>query len=209
MKPAARPVTGNYFDKQSVRHPLERRVVAGFNRRLAELVRAAAPRRAIEIGCGDGNVVALVRSLFPDCFYVGVDIDAALLARTAARGANETLLVDPAKPLRLPYPDSSFDLVLLVEVLEHVADPNATLAEAARLAPAAIVSVPFEPWWRLLNLLRLRYVARLGNTPGHVNHWGRGGLRRLLERHLRVDRLNVQFPWLFAAGGSARVTARG
>ena len=53
--------------------------------------------------------------------------------------------------------------------MEHVADPSAALEIVAGLAsPWAIVSVPREPLWRVLNLGRLKYVRELGNTPGHL-----------------------------------------
>ncbi|MFO7639025.1 MAG: class I SAM-dependent methyltransferase [bacterium] len=192
------PVTGNFCDKRAVRHPLERRVVARFDRRLTALVAARGPARVLEIGCGEGHIAGLVRSVLPDCRYVAADIDPALLGLARQRGADETVLLDPAAPTRLARPDWSFDLVLLVEVLEHVADPRGMLAEATRLGRWVIATVPFEPWWRLLNLLRLRYVTRLGNTPGHVNHWTRRGFARLLAGCPVSAEIRTVFPWLVA-----------
>jgi len=200
--PQAYPiVTGNVLDKKAVRHPLERRAVAAFDRRLSELVRGLAPRRVVEIGCGEGNVAALVKVVLPGCYYAAADIDAELLEETAARGADRTVLIDPEGPLRLPFPDRDFDLALLIEVLEHVPRPEPMLAEAARLARSAIASVPFEPWWRMVNVLRFRYLSRLGNTPGHLNHWGRAGLRRLVGGWFCIERVETSFPWLIAVAG--------
>jgi len=195
---SAGTVFGNFCDKQAVRHPLERWVVRRFDRRLAALVAADPPGRVLEIGCGEGNVVELVKRLQPGCRYVAADIDPGLLELARQRGADETLLLDPAGPTRLAMPDCSFDLVLLIEVLEHVPDPGAMLAEAARLGRAVIATVPFEPWWRLLNLFRRRYVARLGNTPGHVNHWGRRSFAQMLAARFRRPVVRSSFPWLMA-----------
>jgi SAM-dependent methyltransferase len=199
---ATQIVTGNVLDKKATHHPLERRAVAAFDRRLAEFVRSLAPRRVVEIGCGEGSVVALVKDAVPGCFYAAADIDQELLEKSAAKGADQTVLIDPELALHLPFPDRDFDLALLIEVLEHVPSPDSTLAEAARLAATAIASVPYEPWWRLLNMLRLRYLGRLGNTPGHINHWGRSGLRRLVARRFRVERVESSFPWLIAVAGT-------
>ena len=56
--------------------------------------------------------------------------------------------------------------------------PEATLAEMARVARRhLLVSVPREPLWRGLNMARGAYLRDLGNTPGHVNHWSKRGVR--------------------------------
>ncbi len=68
-----------------------------------------------------------------------------------------------------------------IEVLEHVPDPEATVAEMARVADRwLLVSVPREPLWRGLNVARGAYWRTLGNTPGHVNHWSKRSFVRLL-----------------------------
>jgi hypothetical protein len=69
---------------------------------------------------------------------------------------------------------------------------------AALADPWLIVSVPREPLWRALNLARLRYVRALGNTPGHLSHWSRGGFLRLLESRLAVVEARSPLPWTMA-----------
>jgi hypothetical protein len=81
-------------------------------------------------------------------------------------------------------------------VLEHVPDPEATLAEMARVARRRLlVSVPREPLWRGLNMARGAYLRDLGNTPGHVNHWSRRGFESLLSRYGTVEEARSPFPW--------------
>ena len=75
---------------------------------------------------------------------------------------------------KLPFADSEFDVTTAIEMLEHVPDPEHTMAEMVRVAPAdMLVSVPREPLWRGLNMARGAYLKELGNTPGHVNHWSK------------------------------------
>jgi 2-polyprenyl-3-methyl-5-hydroxy-6-metoxy-1,4-benzoquinol methylase len=86
--------------------------------------------------------------------------------------------------------------VLAIEVLEHVDDPPAALAEIARVARGDVVlSVPREPLWRLLNMTRGRYLGRLGNTPGHIQHWSSASFERLVSRHLEVTGTWRPLPW--------------
>ncbi len=97
---------------------------------------------------------------------------------------------------RLPVPDGAFDLVLAIEVLEHIPVPDAALAELARVCSGTLIaSVPFEPIWRAGNLARGRYVRDFGNTPGHVNHWTRWGFTRFVSTRFRVERVRNPLPW--------------
>jgi hypothetical protein len=91
------------------------------------------------------------------------------------------------------------ELIVCCEVMEHLEDPDAALGVVASLArPWAIVSVPREPLWRVLNLARLRYVGELGNTPGHLNHWSRRGFARFVARRLEIVELRAPLPWTMA-----------
>jgi ubiquinone/menaquinone biosynthesis C-methylase UbiE len=97
---------------------------------------------------------------------------------------------------RVPFDAHSFDLVAATEVLEHVPDPEATVAEMVRVARRnVLVSVPHEPLWRALNMARGAYVRDLGNTPGHVNHFTKRAFVRLLGRHGEVTDIRSPFPW--------------
>jgi SAM-dependent methyltransferase len=97
---------------------------------------------------------------------------------------------------QLPFPDESFDLILAIEVLEHLNRPELALAEIARVGCGRVVlSVPQEPLWRIGNLLRCRYWPAWGNTPGHVQHWGSRAFERLVSRHLRVVARWHPPPW--------------
>ena len=82
----------------------------------------------------------------------------------------------------LPFERDEFDFASAIEVLEHVPEPDHTLAEMARVAKRhLLVSVPREPLWRGLNMARGSYLRDLGNTPGHVNHWSKRGFVSFLS----------------------------
>ena len=102
---------------------------------------------------------------------------------------------------QLPYDKDEFDLVICCEVLEHLEDPTAGLAELARVTSShAIVSTPWEPIWRLLNCGRGKYLSALGNTPGHIQHFTRGALKRLFKVEFNILQVETPLPWTMLLG---------
>jgi SAM-dependent methyltransferase len=190
--PTAVP-TGNTYDKYATTNPLERRLMQGFMAALDAMLDGLAPRRILEIGVGEGHVTQRIRQRFPDVTIVGVDLPDDELAGDWREAGLVCLFGDAT---RLPVADGAVDLVLAIEVLEHVPRPDVALAELARVSSGALIaSVPFEPIWRLGNIARRRYIGRLGNTPGHVNHWTRWGFRRFVATRFDLDLVASPLPW--------------
>jgi 2-polyprenyl-3-methyl-5-hydroxy-6-metoxy-1,4-benzoquinol methylase len=189
-------VTGNTYDKYGSTNPLVRRLMASFERTLDELLARAEPRSLLDVGCGEGVLVHQWAQRLPHARIVGIDLEedsiqAGWAERQAPNLEYRTMLAED-----LPFAPGEFDLATAIEVLEHVPDPEHTLAEMARCAERhLLVSVPREPLWRGLNVARGAYLAQLGNTPGHLNHWSKRSFTRLLSRHGQVVELRSPFPW--------------
>jgi SAM-dependent methyltransferase len=127
---------------------------------------------------------------------VGLDLDDPKLRAEWDSRHRANLEFRTMPPDRLPCADDEFDLAAAIEVLEHVPDPERTLAEMARVARRhLLVSVPREPLWRALNVARGAYLRELGNTPGHVNHFSKRGFVSLLARHGEIVETCSPFPW--------------
>lgn len=185
--------TGNTYDKYGTSNPVVRRIMAGFLRALDSALPPAGVSSVLEVGVGEGDISDRVRSWYPGASLVGIDLpDVDLAAEWRRRGLHNTF----ASASRLPFGDACFDLVLAIEVLEHVPDPGAALAEMARVARGpVVVSVPCEPLWRVLNVARGKYLRALGNTPGHIQHWGPRSFSRLVGEHLDVIEVRRPLPW--------------
>jgi 2-polyprenyl-3-methyl-5-hydroxy-6-metoxy-1,4-benzoquinol methylase len=189
-------VTGNTFDKYGSNNPVVKRLMAGFERSLAELFRTAGPRSLLDVGCGEGVLTQQWAQRLKGR-VVGIDLeDPAIQAEWEKRRA-PNLEYRVMKAENLPFADGEFELAAAIEVLEHVPDPEHTVAEMARVARGGhlLVSVPREPLWRGLNMARGAYLRDFGNTPGHVNHWSRRGFVELLSRHGEVVEVRSPFPW--------------
>jgi 2-polyprenyl-3-methyl-5-hydroxy-6-metoxy-1,4-benzoquinol methylase len=188
--------TGNTYDKYGSSNPVVRRLMASFEGTLTELFERAAPNSLLDVGCGEGVLTYAWAQRLGERPVVGLDLpDPKLEAHWRTR-ARPNLRFVAGRGEELQFADGEFDLVAAIETLEHVPDPARTLAEMARVARRhLLVSVPREPLWRALNLLRGAYVRELGNTPGHLNHWSRSGFVELLARHGEVIDARSPFPW--------------
>ncbi|HZI91993.1 MAG TPA: class I SAM-dependent methyltransferase [Thermoleophilaceae bacterium] len=188
--------TGNTFDKYGSTNPAVRRLMAGFHGTLDELWTKAAPRSLLDVGCGEGVLTEQWAESLGDARVVGIDLDDAKLHAEWETRRRPNLEFRTEEATRLPFADGEFDVATAIEVLEHVPDPEATVAEMARVAERwVLVSVPREPLWRGLNVARGAYWRTLGNTPGHVNHWSKRSFVRMLSRLGTVEEARSPFPW--------------
>jgi 2-polyprenyl-3-methyl-5-hydroxy-6-metoxy-1,4-benzoquinol methylase len=194
--PAAVP-TGNTFDKYGSANPVVRRLMSRFEATLDHLFTTASPQSVLDVGCGEGVLTYRWAERLGEKPIVGIDLaDPKLEAHWQTRRRENlefrTMAVDGLHS----FSDRSFDLAAAIEVLEHVPDPEGTLAEMARVAGRhLLVSVPREPLWRALNLARGAYIHDLGNTPGHVNHWSKRGFVRTVARYGEIAEVRSPFPW--------------
>ncbi len=148
-------------------HLEEDRLHWWFRARLAVILavlrhaRLPRPARLLELGCGSGNVLAALAEFGET---VGMEVHPELGAAARAQGLD----VRPgALPDDLVVPEGWADVVLLLDVLEHLDDPAAALATARRaLAPGGllVVTVPAYAWlWSGHDVVlghRRRYTAR-------------------------------------------------
>ena len=188
-------VTGNTYDKYGSTNPVVRRLMANFERTLEELFVQAAPKTLLDVGCGEG-VLTHSWAQRVDGQVVGIDLDDPHLHAEWEKRQAPNLEYRVLKAENMPFEDKSFDVASAIEVLEHVPDPEHTVAEMARVARGhLLVSVPREPLWRGLNMARGAYWKDLGNTPGHLNHWSKRSFVQLLSKHGEVVEARSPFPW--------------
>ena len=187
--------TGNTYDKYGSTNPVVRRLMVGFERALDELLELAAPSSIVDVGCGEGVLTERWANRVSGR-VVGIDLDDPKLAAHWQQRGRPNLEVRAEEATSLSFEDDEFDMATAIEVLEHVPEPEATLAEMARVARRhLLVSVPREPLWRMLNMARGAYLRDLGNTPGHLNHWSKVGFHSLLTRYGKVQEVRTPFPW--------------
>jgi SAM-dependent methyltransferase len=182
------------LEKYEGRGGVERRLIERFRAALLREVGALAPARVLDAGCGEGIVAGWLSAALPGAEITAVDARPEAIAELRRR--NPGLRAEVGDVYALPFRDGEFDLVLAIEVLEHLDRPRAALRELARVSASNLVlTVPHEPFFRAGNLARGRYVRRLGSTPGHVNTWTRRGFLDVVGGELDAPRWWSAFPW--------------
>jgi SAM-dependent methyltransferase len=188
--------TGNTFDKYGSQNPVVKRLMAGFEQSLDELFTTAAPRSILDVGCGEGVLTSQWAERLGDGRIVGIDLEDPKLRAEWETRTRPNLEYRAEEATSLSFADDEFDMATAIEVLEHVPQPERTVAEMARVAHRwLLVSVPREPVWRMTNMARGAYLKDLGNTPGHVNHWSKRSFVALLSRYGKVEHVRSPFPW--------------
>ena len=116
------------------------------DRKDMELIAELVPRgsRVLDLGCGNGEFLALLRDT-RECTGYGIEIaDANVLACTQ-RGVN-VIQLNLEEVLAL-FEDQSFDVVLQLETLQHLRNTEKMLRETARVGRIGIVSFPNFAHW--------------------------------------------------------------
>ncbi len=176
-------------------NPLQRALIGRFQRHVLALIRRVAPATILDVGCGEGYTLKLLRDHGVAAQLSGIDLDARALAY-ANEQVGDTCLLEQIDAKQLAARAQTYDLVLMLEVLEHIEHPGQMLPILAALTRGPVLlSVPREPFFRGLNLLRGRHIRAWGNDPEHINHWGRRRFFRFIEPHFDIVAAPPAFPW--------------
>ncbi len=191
-------VAGNIYDKYDSSNPIVKYLMKGFFNSLDILISEANVSNVHEIGCGEGNIsIHLTKH---NLKVMASDFSTEIIDKASenAKRANANITFKTASIYDLT-PEDSAELVLCIEVLEHLDEIADALLVLERLAnPYLIVSVPREPLWSALNLLRCKYISRLGNTPGHIQHWTKEHFLHLLASRFEIAHVITPIPWIMA-----------
>lgn len=181
---------GNYR-KYTSKNPMMRRVIDGFLSDVVSMVGSVDVKTVLDAGCGEG----FVSSRLSEKYLVGVDISRGALALARHNSPGASLACGDI--YHMPFKSQNFDLVMAMEVLEHLKEPEKAMAEAGRLSKRyCLFSVPNEPYFSFMDLMRGRNISRLGSDIEHINHWGEKSFIEIISRNFNVIDVRKPFPWI-------------
>lgn len=155
-------------------------------------------KKAIEIGCGEGFSTVKLSAMLPDSVKLSASEYVAKLVPKAQK-RNPKVIVIQESVYETTHKNNTFDVVFLLEVLEHLDYPDLALKELSRITKPGgylILGVPREPIWRILNMTRAKYLKDFGNTPGHLNHWSSNGVKKIVANNFGpIIKTEQPLPW--------------
>jgi len=155
--------------------------------RSVELLVERPVGRVVDIGCGEGSVIAALQGSLGAAGFSGFEVAPTAIEvarRREYESPVEFCLFDGRK---IPCEDGAYDVAILSHVLEHVADPRSLLHEAARVASRVVIEVPLE--------LHLRTRRFRWDDTGHINVFNRRSIQHLVEGcGLNIERERIYCP---------------
>lgn len=170
------------FEGYADAFPIEDELPEFVARRLADLVRSR-PATVLDVGAGDGRYLRFFGARLPIAsLVVGCELSLIRAQRMRAKGFRVVV----AQAERLPFRGNTFDLVTLIEVLEHTQSPARSLDEVRRVLRRGgrlALTTPNYPVKRLYDAraaIRSRSLRRLKDDPTHISPLSARRLERLL-----------------------------
>ena len=173
-------------DRQMIAHMTRNEADMAFKKRVETIFEWIAPQDdslILDMPCGRGFYLNMFRYV-SQCRLVGADLDWPVIQKARRNiGHLPDMMLNNANIYALPYPDNTFDGVILSEVLEHIEDDVAGLREILRvLKPGGVVAItvpnanyPF--WWDPIN----KTLEAVFGT--HIQH---GPLAGIWANHVRL-----------------------
>ncbi len=189
---------GNFFNKYESKNPFVMYMVKKFFEDITAILLPVKTeiQSAFEIGCGEGYVANHI-------YHMGIPITGADLSSRIIEIANKKypdIRFSVLSIYDLKVLQGRYDLVIANEVFEHLSNPDSAIEEVKKITNKYIlISVPNEPYFRIANICRLKYLKKAGNTPGHINHWSKNQLKKfLVSKGLKIKSIKCSTLWTLA-----------
>lgn len=157
------------------------RIYWNYRDRLAFSCLGGKDALVVDMGCGEGITLENAGRLFPEKCFIGIDglKENLLICR------NHHLKVAAGDVYQLPFKNDAFDCIFLLEVIEHLTEPERALTEMHRiLRPQGrmVMIFPNDAIFKIVRLLTLK-LKEAFYDPGHLRQWTPWDMKVFLNQH--------------------------
>jgi ubiquinone/menaquinone biosynthesis C-methylase UbiE len=189
-------IVGTGSNKYETKNPIARYAITQLLESIVGFASACNPSTILEVGCGEGHVTQRLLSNTNADIHA-TDLSPALIEEASSRiGNQDRIRFSQLNIYDLKSSEYRSDVLVCCEVLEHLERPEEGLRRLAEsTSNYAILSVPREPNFRVLNFLRGQHLGNFGNAPGHVQHWSSQSFAKFVETEFEVLQIKALLPW--------------
>lgn len=188
-------VTENFSDKYLKSNFIVKKLIKNFYESIRDILSEIEVDKILEVGSGPGFSTQYLREFLKDKDFEASEYVADLVKEAQKR--NPGVKIQQESIYELKRYSNSFDLVVALEVLEHLQNPEIALKELHRVTSKyCLISIPNEPLWRILNICRFKYLNDFGNSPGHLHHWSRKQLVKFFGKYFQIKKIETPLPWI-------------
>lgn len=184
-----------YMEEYENQNPIAIKLFDNYYEKIAMILKQInSGYRILEVGCAAGESSRRIERMLNGQYFEASEYEGRLVNKLVE--TNPPFKVTQESVYEMYRKDKEFDCVFLLEVLEHLENPEAALKELYRVASRyVVVSVPNEPLWSILNLLRGKYIRDIGNTPGHINRWSPAAFKKMVSKFGKIIAVYKPTPW--------------
>ncbi|MFX0205487.1 MAG: class I SAM-dependent methyltransferase [Candidatus Hodarchaeota archaeon] len=187
------------LNKYQCQHPFAIKRIGRFYESLIKLIVSVKPGNMLNIGCGEGFDIKRIYESgitnFGYCYGLDLNFDSLKIAKKNLTNLRFHAVMGDI--YYLPIKLDRFNVILCLEVLEHLNYPERALKEISQHFNGwCIFSVPNEPLYRLTRMIVFKQnILKLGNNSAHINRWSKNKFSHLIRKFFTVDDIITSFPW--------------
>ena len=172
------------------------KLVTNFLSSIITTVQEAGNNDVHEVVCGEGHVLGALASAGFSVRGCDISLSSLEVARRELKRHGFNIPIVETSIYELDPAVDSAETVVCCEVLEHLTEPEKALINLLAVTRKdLILSVPNEPIWHLLNMVRGKYWNTMGNTPGHYQHWTSRSFIDFVSKHAEIVSVKKPLPW--------------
>lgn len=185
----------NNLAKYQSKNCLKKFFIKLFIKRIIKIIEKFQVDNILDVGCGEGIIIYEISQKIPRIRIDGLDISSQSI-QLAKKLLPDNIFFE-GDIIKMPFSDNSYNLVIALEVLEHLTEPELALQELKRVTRKyCLISVPWEPYFSLGNFLSGKNIKRLGKDSEHLQFWNKKQIIGLVNKYFQVISIKLSFPWI-------------
>lgn len=156
------------------------------------------PKTILEVGCGEGNLLAFLRKHNIGKDLTGIDYSKEIIAAGKIKYPFLNLIQQTL--FKLPFKDNTFDLVIYNEGFEYLEHPDKALKEIARVSKKyCLISYRTQKKISLTNFFLNKKTKNMLNEV-KPQRWSAKQFKNFISRELTIQKIKKLSPWIITAG---------